>query len=156
MKIAAARKDKHMDFISVEDRQLEIAPEGRVSYRPPFHLAMIRQHLWLGFDLHQIFALRSVVPHHAEVVVLMFKLQVVRYRSKFSEHGRSGFRIASANERYRSRVAKYSPIALRSLYRRCWRGTFERFTSDQAVIGQVEWHGNKVCNLAHASSGTFL
>ena len=45
MKIAAARKDERMDFIGIEDRQLEIAPEGRVCYRPPFHLIMIRQHL---------------------------------------------------------------------------------------------------------------
>jgi hypothetical protein len=41
-KDTAARKYERMDFIGVDNRQFEIAPEGRACYRPPFHLQMIR------------------------------------------------------------------------------------------------------------------
>jgi len=68
----------------------------------------------------------------------LFKLWVVSHRS---ERGCSGFRIANTNEGYRSRVAKYLPVALHTLYRRRGSGTFESLTSDQTVVSQVEWHG---------------
>jgi len=88
------------------------------------------------------------------LAALLFKLAVSQ-RSKSPEHGCFGFRIASANEGYRSCVAKYLPTALRTLYRRRGSGAFKSFTSDQTVVSQVEWHGNKMYNLAHVSSGIF-
>jgi hypothetical protein len=49
-------------------------------------------------------------------------------------------------------MAKYFPIAFCALYCRRWSGTLEGFASDQAVIGQVEWHGDEVTDLAHGVS----
>jgi len=93
------------------------------------------------------------LKYHINLFSLMLKLWIIRHRSKSLEHGYPGFRIASTNEGYRSSVAKYLPITPRTLYCRRWSGAFESFTGDQTVVGQVEWHGNKVYDLAHVSSG---
>jgi hypothetical protein len=47
-------------------------------------------------------------------------------------------------------MSKYLPVAFRALDRRRGSGTLEGFTSDQPVIGKIEWHGDEMTDLAHA------
>jgi hypothetical protein len=61
-----------------------------------------------------------------------------RHVAKSLEQGGPRHRIVDANECYRAGMAQCLPITFGALDRGSRTGAFERFTCDQAFIGQVE------------------
>src|ERR671925_678590 len=83
------------------------------------------------------------------VVGHLIELQRIRHVTKSSKHRRAGDRVAGADKRYGTGMAKYLPKALGALYCRCGAGALEGLASDETITGQVKGHGNKVSNLTH-------
>jgi len=53
-------------------------------------------------------------------------------------------------------MPEYLPIASGSFYRRCGSGALEGLSRYQPLIGQIEWHGDELADVAHGVSFTFF
>jgi hypothetical protein len=88
-------------------------------------------------------------PSPLDLLDALAAQQVLRHVAERAQYGRLRFRIADTDERNRPGMAEDLPKTFRALDCRRRAGTFERLAGDETMVGQIEWHGDEVSDLAH-------